>query len=1005
MAYVELHLHSYFSLLDGASSPEALVRRAAEVGMPTLALTDHDALYGAVPFAQAARHYGIRPIFGTELTLDGGFHLTLLVENEKGWRNLCQLISHARHNADKGEAMLPPGGLDRYTEGLIALSGCAKGEIARAVRKRQFRQAALAAADYRSLFAPGKFWIELNHHGLAEDEARNDHLVALAQHLKIGCVATNNVHYATRDHHPLQDILVCIHNKTTLEDSRQWRRPNSEYYLKSGEQMARIFRKYPQAIHNTHLIAEQCSCELPAGLQELPTFPTPAGLTAWQYLQQLCEEALGERADSRRQKQLAHELAVIERCGLSNYFLIVWDIVRFARENGISCQGRGSAANSLVAYLLGISPVDPITHNLVFERFLSEERVSVPDIDMDFDASRREEVIQYVYQRYGPEHTAMSCSFITYRHRSAIRDVGKALGLPPTILEEVALAVDRGDEMPRRSVAEQQLARLVEQISGFPRHLGIHNGGMVITGRRITERIPTEPATMADRVVVQWDKEQLETTGVVKIDILGLRMLSAIAEAVTLVGARTGQRPDLSGLTYDDPALFAMMTDADTVGVFQVESRAQAQTLPRLKPRTLNDLIVSISLIRPGPVQGNMVHPYLRRRAGKEPVAYPHERLEAALEETLGVILFQEQVIKVARDLAGFTPGQGEQLRRALGGKRSYEEIEQLREAFVNGANGNEVLKDIAEGVFERLKSFGGYSFPKSHAAAFAVLVYQSAWLKRYHPSEFYTALLNNQPMGFWSPAVIVNDARRHGIGIARVDVNRSRAKCAVEGNTIRVGFEYVSGIGKETASQIEDAQQAGVFTDLANFCHRTRIPRRLVENLIWVGAFDAWGTDRRKLAWELGKLAGQGRGLPLEMVDDGVVLQPLSALEMMLLETKLMSLTVGEHIMSFYQDWTKKRRIWGSRALRQCKHKQKVRVAGEVVMHQAPPTAKGFHFITLEDKDGMMNIIVRPHIYKQYRRILRHAPLLLITGEVQHEGDVTNVLCEQATILPALRH
>jgi error-prone DNA polymerase len=1006
MGFVELRARSYYSLLRAASSPEALARRAAEVGMPALGLADYNAVYGVIPFVQAAKQYGIHPIFGAELTLEGDDHLTLLAENEKGWRNLCRLITCARHNADKGEALLSAKMLAPHTEGLIALADGDRGAIAQAIRQKQYQTALAAANHYRSLFAGGKFWIELQHHGRPGDGILVDHLAALAAHLKLGCVATNNVHYATREQHPLHDVLVAIRKNITLKEARPWRLPNSEYYLKSPQQISRLFQKYPQAVRNTWAIAEQCAVELPSGLQELPLFPTPSGLTTAQYLRQLCEEACERKSLTpygQAQALLTHELGVIERCGLSNYFLIVWDIVRFSRENGILCQGRGSAANSLVAYLLDISPVDPISQNLVFERFLSEERVSVPDIDMDFDASRREEVIQYVYQRYGAEHTAMACTFVTFRRRSAIRDVGKALGIPPSILEEIALAGDRGDPMPRRTLVERQLADLCEQISGFPDHLGIHNGGMVIAGRPLIERIPTEPATMPDRVVVQWDKEQLETAGIVKIDILGLRMLSAIAEAVTLVEQTTGQRPNLDSLTYDDPTLFQTMTAGDTVGIFQVESRAQAQTLPRLKPRTFNDLIVSISLIRPGPVMGNMVHPYLRRRAGLETVQYPHASLEAALEETLGVILFQEQVLKVARDLAGFTAGEGELLRRALGGKRPAEAVEKLRDSFVSGARDNGVLEDVANAVFESLKAFGGYSFPKSHAAAFAVLVYRSAWLKHYHPAAFYTALLNHQPMGFWSPAVVANDARRHGIGIARVDVNRSRAKCTVEGSTIRIGFQYVKGFGEANASKVEEAQQAGIFTDLTNFCRRTQLPRRLVECLIWVGAFDEWGIDRRKLAWQLGNLGGQGDGLPLAFADDGVELPPLSKLDLLRLETEFMPLTTGEHIMTFYRHWMAKGKIIGSRGLKRCKHGQKAKIAGEQVMHQAPQTANGVHFITLEDEHGMMNVIVWPNVYKRYRRELRHAPLLLITGEVRHEGVLTSVICDDAAILPRL--
>ncbi len=683
---------------------------------------------------------------------------------------------------------------------------------------KRLKTALKAAERFKDWFGSDNFWIELQQHHLPHDTDLNDALVDLAGKLKLGYVATNNVHYAHSEQHRLQDVLVCIRHNTTLDESHRLRRPNSEFGLKSPDEMARLFQDYPDAIQNTLAIAELCQFDLHFGLQDLPIFPTPSQMDAALYLRQICATALHnsyETIPQRVTELLTHELNVIEQNGLSNYFLIVWDLVRFARENGILCQGRGSAANSLVAYLLGISPVDPLAHDLVFERFLSEERISVPDIDIDFQADRREEVIQYMYNCYGSEHTAMACTFVTFRTRSAIRDVGKALGYSPILLDELVTHRDVDEVKDSR---HRQLWDLCSQIDGFPRHLGIHNGGMIITGAPMSQRLPTEPATMPNRVVVQWDKDMLETGGMVKIDILGLRMLSAIAEAVDLVEQTVGQRPEMSKLSFDDPALYQMMTDADTVGVFQVESRAQAQVLPRLRPRTFNDVIVSISLIRPGPVQGNMVHPYLRRRTGKEP----------ALEETLGVILFQEQILKVARDLADFTAGQGEQLRRALGNKRAHEAIEHFSQDFVKGAVEKDVLAPIAEEVFSSLKAFGGYSFPKSHAAAFAVLVYQSSWLKHYHPAAFYTALLNNQPMGFWSPAVIVNDARRHGISIRRVDINRTGSKCKVEDGAIRLDFNYVSGIGEAKVGQLITSRSTRVFSNLADFFQRTRLPARL---------------------------------------------------------------------------------------------------------------------------------------------------------------------------------
>ena len=906
----------------------------------------------------------------------------------------------------RGKAILPLAELEPHTQGLIALSGCRRGEISQAIQAKKYVDAETAAKRFKSWFSPGCFWIELQHHLLPTDNALRRDLVALATHLHLGYVATNNVHYAMQDKHPLQDVLVCIRHGSTLDETRKLRRPNSEYYLKSPHQMNLLFAEYPQALTNTVEIANCCQFGLSFGLQDLPPFPTPGGISAGDYLQSLCESRLLERglADSPRSVNLLrHELDVIKHAHLENYFLIVADIVDFAHKNGIGCQGRGSAANSLVAYLLNISPVNPLEHNLVFERFLSEERVSVPDIDLDFAADRREEVIQYAYQRYGLDHAAMACTFVTYGRRMAIRDVGKALGLPPAILEEAALAADHGEELPTLAELGKRFNDLCKQIQGLPRHLGIHNGGMVVMGSPLTQRLPTEPATMTDRYVVQLDKTMLEDIGIAKIDLLGLRMLSARGDTLKLIEQTTGKPPDLSKLTFDAPEIFEMITQADTVGVFQVESRAQTQTLPRLKPKTLNDLIVSISLIRPGPVQGNMVHPYLRRRSGEERVSYPHYLLEAALEETLGVILFQEQVIKVARDLAGFTAGQGELLRRALGGKRSKQEVERLREVFIRGAKDNDVIEEIAEQVFENLKAFGGYSFPKSHAAAFAVLVYQSAWLKYHWPAHFTAALLNNQPMGFWTPAVLVNDARRRGIPILSVDINQSAALCSVEGNAVRIGFQYVKGIGQAQATKIEQARADKPFADLFDFCRCTKLPRRLVENLIFSGAMDEWGVDRRRLTWELGKI-GDTNGLGLVFPDDGVNLTPLSEMEVMLLELKVMGLSTGKHIMSYYRQWMKKHGIVGSRELKRVRDGQKVQMAGEVVMHQAPPTAKGFHFITLMDAEfEMMNVIVRPRVYQQFKSILRHAPLQVISGMVQREENVTNILCDYASFLPSL--
>ena len=982
--------------------------------MAALALTDHDAVYGVVRFMRAARQYAIQPILGAELTIhhdrkpDDKFHLTLLVENQTGWHNLCYLISRARHAAAKGKAALSYSELVGCTDGLIALSGCRQGEIGRALLHSDGRKKAVETAHrYLDLFGRDHFWIELQRHFLPGEEFLIPRLVALANYLGLGCVASNNVHYATPDRHMLQDVLVCIRHLTTLDASTHLRRLNSEYYLKSAVEMVELFPDYPQALANTLGIAERCRFELDYGLQDLPHFSTPHGMSSSAYLRRLCHEGIPQRYKDppvQVMRQLNHELRVIEQAGLANYFLIVWDIVRFALQEGVRCQGRGSAANSLVAYLLYISPIDPIAHDLVFERFLSSERQVVPDIDIDFDAQRREEVIQYIYKRYGSDHTAMACTYVTFRTRSAIRDIGKALGLAPDVIATAVRALDDQQVIQSADLEDQTplalLLKLSEQIEGFPRHLGIHSGGMIITGTPLMGRVPTEPATMPDRVVVQWDKEALEDIGLVKIDILGLRMLSAISDALSLVAESTGEAPDLEALSFDDAAVYDMIGEADTIGVFQVESRAQAQMLPRLKPKAFADLVVGISLIRPGPIQGNMVHPYLRRRQGLEPVTYAHPSLEPALAETLGVILFQEQVLKVARDLAGFTAGQGEQLRRALGAKRATEEIERFRHIFLNGAAEQGVPAGIAELVFTQLLAFGGYSFAKSHAAAFSVLVYQSAWLKKYHTAAFYTALLNNQPMGFWNAAVLVNEIRRQGKTVLPVNIHLSQAGCSIEEAGIRLGFSYVKNLKEDQITRIIEARSAGRFNSLLDFCRRTRIGRSGVENLVMAGGMDDWGLPRRQLLWELGTLQYQEAELDLIFTPEEVALPEQTIPESMLAEQEIMGLSAGDHVMSLYRAHMVERGVLGSRELGIVGNGQRARVAGLLVVHQSPPTAKGFHFLTLEDEDGMINVIVQPKVYGRYRNIVRSARLLLVAGIVQQEGNVTNLLAQSITPL-----
>jgi error-prone DNA polymerase len=1007
MGYVELHCHSYYSLLDGTCAPEALVQRAAVLGMSALALTDHNAVYGAVEFVTACKDVGIRPILGSELTLHDNSHLTLLVKNQTGWRNLCQLITLARHNAPKGQARLPKGALKRHAEGLIALTGCRQGAIPAALLREEYEQAEQIGRYLVGLFGRNNTWLELQNHHRQYDRWLNRTLVELADKLDIGVVATNNVHYTAPEKHRLQDVLTSIRHLTTLDEVGDRLRLNHEFYLKSATEMGSLFRDFPQAMANTQLIAEQCAFDLTFGLQHLPQFPTPSDQSTVGYLRDLCEQNM-ERISAENQpkarRQLQHELDVIGRLGFANYFLIVWDIVRFSRENGIRCQGRGSAANSLVAYLLNISPIDPIHHDLVFERFLSEERRSMPDIDIDFDAARREEVIQYVYQRYGQEHVAMACTFSTFRTRAAVRDVSKVLQLSA---DSTAQAHDllHGYE-PEAPVSDQVhlVVDLCRQLIGLPRHLGIHNGGMILTGNPLATRIPVEPATMPDRTVVQWDKDSLESAGIVKIDVLGLRMLSAVSEAEQLIARGRGQgargkdgdfHPSsfiLPTSAFDDPAVYEMISQADTFGVFQVESRAQQNVaLPHIQPRCFDDLIITISLIRPGPVQGNMVKPFFRRRSGQEPVTYLHPLLEPALKESLGIILFQEQVVKIGRDVAGFTAGEAELIRRALGKKNAHDAIEKLRGKFVEGAMGQGVSAEIANQIFDQLTAFGGYSFAKSHAAAFAVLVYQSAWLRKYHRVEFTTALLNHQPMGFWSPAVLTGDARRNGIDVLPVHLDHSQAVCTVEQGHIRLGFGYVRGFGAEAIERLIHIRKQIQLDDMATLYRQAHIPKRLLENLVLAGACDHWGVPRRKLLWQLGKLRDEPDALPLPDANN-VTLPVLSESLASALETQAVGLSTGRHVMARIRPKLSPT-IYTSKNLIDVKNGKRVDVAGLLVIRQQPQTAKGFVFLTLEDEFGLINVVVRPKIYTRYRRFVATKSLLRVSGIVETQGQVINVL------------
>jgi error-prone DNA polymerase len=978
--------------------------------METLALTDHDGLYGVVRFWRAAREHGIKPIIGVEMEVEGEGHLVLLAEDRAGYTSLCRLVSRAQLAGGKAHPILTLEDLARQREGLICLSGCRQGPLTMRTLAKDACGAEGAARRLLDVFGPEHFWVEVSRHYLLTDRYLVGELVELADRLQVGVVATNNAHYAHREKHRLQDLLTCIRHHTTLDEAGPLLHTNSEHYVKSPAQMTTLFRDLPQAIANTRLIAERCNVELDLSAHRLPRLHLPSGEAPSHLLRRLCQEGLRQRyrpIPEEARRQLNHELSVIEEAGLAEYFLIVWDILRFARERDIPAQGRGSAAGSLVAYLLGITRVDPLQHDLLFERFLSTDSHIMPDIDVDFGHQGRDEVIEYVYSKYGSAHTAMVCNVVTYRSRLARREVAKALGIPTNLLNQwLALysesepqdGIPDPDALPKFAL----FSELVSAIQGFPRHLSIHVGGMLITGPPLVDVVPIERATMPGRVVSQWNKDDIEDLGLIKLDLLSLRTLSMLQEAEELVHQHRGVRLDLGEVPLDDPAVYRLVQEADTVGTFQVESRAQMQTLPRVKPERFEDLVVEVALIRPGPIQGGMVSHYVKRRQGLEPVTHLHPLLEPILAETMGVVVFQEQVIRIAMALAGFSAGEADMLRRAMSRSRSREAMEDLQERFVQGARGRGLAPDLARSIFEKLGGFASYGFCKSHAAAFARTAYESCYLKAHYPAEFYCALLNNQPMGFYSPSVIVGDARRHGVEMLPPHVDRSRERCILEGGGIRLSFAYVKGLGETATERLEQAQAQGSFRSLRGFCHRTRLPRRWVQRLIRVGAMDHWQVPRRNLLWELGKIS-YPEELDLALPPDEILFPPLSRAEELVEEYDLLGLSPDDHPLALYRPWLEQEGVLSSGELAWQSDGAWVQVAGLSVVRQRPPTAKGFAFLTLEDEEGLMNVVIRPDVYEQYRSVVEGVALMLVGGRLQRQESVANVVAHTIAPLPAL--
>ena len=1079
--YAELHARSRFSFMDGSSNPEELVAEAVRLELDALAITDRDGFYGVVRFAEAAQETGLPTVFGAELTLDlpgssrrssparaserrrRGRSVVVLARDPAGYAALGTLISRAHMAGRKGEPRLST---ETFLEAAAAhrdrwaiLTGAHDGAVPSALVEHGPRAAAAALDRLIGAAGAGNVFVELWDHGDPLDSHRNDALAELGVRRGVQPVCTNAVRYAGPGNRRLADALAAVGDRRGLDDHNGWLPAWGGAHLRSGAEQGRRFARYPGATEAAARLGSECAFSLSLVAPELPPYPCPDGLDEAAFLRRLAVEGARARygpPDAERVpgawRQITHELDMIEQLGFAGYFLVVWDITSFCRSRDIYCQGRGSAANSAVCYVLGITNVDSVALGLLFERFLSPERDGPPDIDIDIESDRREEVIQYVYGRYGRDRTAQVANVITYRGRSAVRDAAKALGHPPARQDAWAKSLDRygglgelvagtagSGEGRGPDAIPADVLRLAAESEGGPRHLGIHSGGMVICDRPIAEVCPVEWASMADRSVLQWDKDDCAAVGLVKFDLLGLGMLSALHYAVDLVEGAHGERIDLAALPQD-PAVYDMLCEADSVGVFQVESRAQMATLPRLRPRCFYDLVVEVALIRPGPIQGGSVHPYIRRRNGTEPVTYLHPVLERSLAKTLGVPLFQEQLMGMAIDAAGFTPAESDELRRAMGAKRSVERMQRLRGRFFAGMATRGIGTEVGEQIWHKMVAFANYGFPESHSVSFAYLVYASAWIKLHYPAAFCAALLNAQPMGFYSPHSLCQDARRHGVVVHSPDINLSADAAVLEpceastgGAAVRLGLSSVRGVGPELAEAIATespyesmehlvramserrlaAERDGAAGQAANGRRRTGRGRKrqgrpppldltVLEALAVSGAFDSLGLDRREALWTAGAVAQSGADrLPGAVTGTKVPeLQPMSDAEQAAADLWATGVSADGHPTRFHRAELAAAQVVAAADLLTCPI-GRVKVAGTVSHRQRPATAGGTMFINLEDETGLINVIVSKGCQARFRKLAFGARALIIRGRLErHEGAV-NVIAEHLAPLP----
>jgi error-prone DNA polymerase len=1008
-AYFELHTRSAFSFLSSGSLPEDLVRRAAELQMPGLALLDRDTVAGAVRFHLEAREAGIKAIIGAEITMEDKSTLPLIPLDLKGYQNLCKLITTVKMRAKKGTHFALPEDIEEYAEGLICLTGGTDGYLARSIRNKKCRE----TLEWLKNIFPDRLYLTLQRHHARHEEDLNQRITSLSQRYKIPCFASNGAFYADERDREVFDVFTCIKNHLTIDRTGNLLSENSERFLKAKEMMDELFADYPVLIERTAEIAARVDFSLDELGYSFPDYPVPAGETMDSLLRKLTEKGAIWRYGSLTPKVLAkldHELNLIAKLKLAGYFLVVWDISEFCRRNGIMSQGRGSAANSVVCYALGITAVDPIEGELLFERFLSEERSEYPDIDIDLPSGDdRERVIQHVYQKYGERGAGMTANVITYRGRSAIREVGKVFGLETeevgvltrlissfntNNLREIKARLAENGFNPKDVQRFNKFLEMYARILDFPRHLGQHSGGMVISLGRLDGVVPLEPASMENRRIIQWDKDDCEQLGIVKVDLLGLGMMAVLRDTIQIVKEYRNEEVDLARIPKDDPLVYQTLQIADTIGMFQVESRAQINFLPKSKPESFYDLVVQVAIIRPGPIVGKMLSSYIKRRQGKEPVDYMHPWLEPILKRTLGVPLFQEQLLRMAMTIAGFTGGEAEELRRALGFKRANKRLERIETRLREGMTERGVDPETQNRITNSIIAFANYGFPESHAASFALLTYASAYLKVHYLDAYTCAMLNNYPLGFYVPATLIKDAQRHGLHFNPLDINRSEYDFTIESpNTVRAGLRYVKGLRKETALAILEERKTGEFSSVDELV--TRVPlinKKEIRNLSLAGALRFnMQNHRREALWEAEK-AIRPKGELYQNIQEEPrafpYLPKMSEQEEMETDLRMTGLNLGKHPIAFIRQILNKEGVIPAAETVNLKKKDIVSVAGAVIVRQRPGTAKKVTFITMEDETGFANFIVMPDTFERFRSVILQNSYLLIRGMVE-EGNM----------------